>query len=78
MDREPFTVGDLRRHLKLYPDDYELLLPGGLTFYRVKQRGPELVAIEQNEVQCLLTDEFKARNPHVIAAFSPDGPVEVE
>ncbi len=42
------TVGDLRRHLSLYPDDFELKFEGILQFYRVKQRGPNLVTIEFN------------------------------
>ncbi len=48
-----FTVGDLRRHLQLYPDHYELIfgdgVTTGLTFYRTKQRDETLVQIEFNE-----------------------------
>lgn len=42
------TVGRLRQELELYPDDFELSF-SGLTFYRVKTRGPDLVQIEFNE-----------------------------
>jgi hypothetical protein len=44
---ERITVGELRNHLKLYSDDYELSFgSGNLQFYRVKQRGPNIVQIE--------------------------------
>jgi hypothetical protein len=48
--KEPFTVGDLRRHLKLCPDDYELRFGPSdtLTFYRTKMRADTLVQIEFN------------------------------
>jgi hypothetical protein len=42
------TVGDLRRDLSLYPDDMELYFEG-LVYYRVKQRGENLLQIELNE-----------------------------
>lgn len=42
------TVGILREHLAIYPDDYELDF-SGLEFYRLKQRGPELVQVEFSE-----------------------------
>lgn len=42
------TVGMLRDQLKIYPDNYELDF-SGLEFYRLKQRGPELVQVEFNE-----------------------------
>lgn len=42
------TVGDLRRDLALYPDTYEVSF-SGLQFYRVKQRGPDLIQIEFDE-----------------------------
>lgn len=43
------TVGDLRRQLEIFPDDAELYM-GGLRFYRLKSRGPQLVQLEFNEV----------------------------
>jgi hypothetical protein len=48
----PFTVGDLRSHLKLFADDFELTFGpvDTLTFYRTKQRGDKLVNIEFNEI----------------------------
>ncbi len=42
------TVGELRRELEVFPDDAELYF-GGLTFYRLKTRGPKLVALEFNQ-----------------------------
>jgi hypothetical protein len=46
-----FTVGDLRRHLELFPDDYELTFGPAdtLTFYRTKVRGDKLVNVEFSE-----------------------------
>jgi hypothetical protein len=51
----PFTVGALRRHLQVYPDDYELHFGDAaatppLTFYRTKTRGDAMVQIEFNEL----------------------------
>lgn len=43
------TVGDLRRQLKIYDQDADLYI-GGLTFYRLKRRGPNLVSMEFNEI----------------------------
>jgi hypothetical protein len=50
-----FTVGDLRRHLEVFADDWELqfgpsFTDGALTFYRTKARGEKLVQIEFNEL----------------------------
>jgi hypothetical protein len=50
-----FTVGDLRSHLKLFPDDYELIFSetmGGnkQIFYRTKKRGENLMQIELTEI----------------------------
>jgi len=39
------TVGDLRRRLEAFPDDAEVSF-GGLTFYQLRTRGPNLVLIE--------------------------------
>lgn len=43
------TVGMLKQMLEIYPDDYELDF-SGLEFYRLKQRGPELLQVEFNEL----------------------------
>lgn len=41
------TVGELRKHLELFSDDYELFFgSGNLEFYRTKSRGDKLVQIE--------------------------------
>ncbi len=41
------TVGDLRRHLENFPDDFDLFFgSGNLVFYRTKLRGDRLVQIE--------------------------------
>ena len=42
------TVGELKRDLSLYADDY-IITFGGLDFYRVKQRGDKLLQIEFNQ-----------------------------
>ena len=39
------TVGDLRRRLDAFPDDAEVSF-GGLTFYQLRTRGPNLVLME--------------------------------
>jgi hypothetical protein len=44
------TVGELRRHLNVFPDDWELFFgDGNLQFYRTKARGDKLVQIEFNQ-----------------------------
>ena len=42
------TVGDLRRQLSVYPEHYEVDF-SGLDFYRLKQRGDELIQVEFNQ-----------------------------
>ena len=42
------TVGDLRRDLEIYPDDYEIHFEG-FNYYRTKKRGDKIVQIELNE-----------------------------
>jgi hypothetical protein len=42
------TVGQLKAELEGWPEDMELTF-GGLTFYRLKQRGPELLQMEFNQ-----------------------------
>jgi hypothetical protein len=44
-DERSITVGMLKQHLDSYSDDDELDF-GGLTFYRLKRRGPKLVQVE--------------------------------
>ena len=46
---DTFTVGDLKRQLKIFPDDWELSFGGVLGFNRVKKRGDKLVDIEFNQ-----------------------------
>lgn len=46
MEKYPsITVGELRQHLAVYPDDYTIDF-SGLNFYRLKQRGPGHVQLE--------------------------------
>jgi hypothetical protein len=49
MTDNKFTVGDLRRLLNDWPEDHELIFQGGLTFYRLDIRGPNLVQLEFNQ-----------------------------
>lgn len=50
MPEYTMTVGDLRRHLAVFPDDWELTFgSGNLEFYRTKARGEKLVQIEFNQ-----------------------------
>ncbi|TAL51651.1 MAG: hypothetical protein EPN89_03080 [Methylovulum sp.] len=41
------TIAELKKELDAYPDHYQLSF-SGLAFYRLKQRGDELVQIEFN------------------------------
>jgi hypothetical protein len=51
------TVGQLRNHLKLYPDDFDLIFGGGnLKFYRVKLRGQNIVQIEFSQTTEMVPD----------------------
>lgn len=43
------TVGELIGALSIFPEDAELIFQGGLTLYRTKGRGDDLVQIEFNE-----------------------------
>ncbi|WP_298159812.1 hypothetical protein [Brevundimonas sp.] len=63
------TVGDLKRQLAGWPDDTELEFQGGMTFYRLKTRGKNMVQLEFNEPQAYLTEEFRQREPEVFVAF---------
>ena len=50
--RYPVTVGKLIDRLSVFPKDAELLFGGsvdGLSFYRIKSRGENLVQLEFNE-----------------------------
>jgi hypothetical protein len=42
------TVGDLKRHLSVFSDDYRIDF-SGLDFYRLKRRGDLLVQVEFNQ-----------------------------
>jgi hypothetical protein len=64
-----YTVGDLRRDLQAYDDDFELEIDGGLTVYRVKTRGDNLAVLEFNEIQAMLSPKFKKKFPEVKVAF---------
>jgi hypothetical protein len=45
VDPGGITVGELRRRLEAFPDDAEISF-GGLTFYQLKTRGPNVVLVE--------------------------------
>lgn len=50
MSEPKFTVGDLRRHLAGWPDDMELIFSDrGLDFYRLNDRGANLLQMEFNQ-----------------------------
>jgi hypothetical protein len=76
-----YTVGDLRRDLQAYNDDFELEIGGGLTVYRVKTRSDNLAVLEFNEFQAMLSPKFKKKFPEVKVAFcsvESDGSVAQE
>ena len=64
-----FTVGEMKRHLEGCDDNDELAFPGGLTFYRLKRRGSDLICLEVAEVEAPLSDELKKKFPEVKVAF---------
>ncbi len=66
---DAFTVGDLKRHLAAYDDDFELEFSGGLNFYRIKARGENLAVLEFNEFQAILSTKFRKKFPEVKVAF---------
>ncbi|MCX7300540.1 MAG: hypothetical protein NTX73_09235 [Rhodobacterales bacterium] len=66
---DTFTVGDLKRHLAAYNDDFELKFSGGLNFYRVKTRGDNLAVVEFNEFEAILSPKFKKKFPEVKFAY---------
>lgn len=43
------TAGELVRMLNHWPSDTEIIFQGGMTLYRLKDRGPGLVQIEFDE-----------------------------
>jgi len=76
MNEKTITVGELKSHLEHLNDDDELELPGGLTFYRIKQRGDDFYVLEVNEPFAYLSPSFKKKNPHVKVAFINTDDVE--
>ena len=52
------TVEILLAALAKYPPETELQFQGGLTYYRLKERGPALVQLEFNETP-LHSDGFR-------------------
>jgi hypothetical protein len=60
-----FTVGELRRHLKMYGDDTKLSFSGGLGFYRIKAWGDDEAIVEFNEPQADLSDRLKKQGVKV-------------
>jgi hypothetical protein len=63
------TVGDLKRHLAAYDDDFEIAFDGDLTFYRVKTRGENLAVVEFTEFKAILSPKFRRKFPEVKVAF---------
>jgi len=43
------SVGELKQHLSVYPDDFQLSF-GGLTYYRLKTRDENLVLMEFDQL----------------------------
>lgn len=68
---EEFTVGDLRRHLKVFSDDTVLEIAGGLTFYRLKLVDDKVVFLEFNEAEAELSPKDR-KNIQVAFMRIPD------
>lgn len=64
-----FTVGDLKRHLAAYDDDFELQFSDSLNFYQIKTRGDNLAVLEFNEFEAILSPKFRKKFPEVKVAF---------
>lgn len=47
--RRKMTVGELKKELQGWPDDYEITFSGVLEFSRLKGRGEKLVDMEFNQ-----------------------------
>ncbi|MBU0641066.1 MAG: hypothetical protein KKB50_19575 [Planctomycetes bacterium] len=43
------TVGELKKRLAAFPDDYQITFSGVLEFARLKKRGDKLVDVEFNQ-----------------------------
>lgn len=55
------TVGDLRRNLSMFPDEYEVTFgSGNLEFYRLKMRGTNIVQIEFSQNTEMVPDAPEA------------------
>jgi len=77
-DKHTLTVGEFRQQLAWANDDDELIFSGGLTFYRFKQRGDDLVQCEFDEPLGDIDDTFRRNNPHVQAVFISTDDVEFD
>lgn len=67
---DEMTVGDLLRQLQGCDPNDRLLFDGGVTFNRLKRRGPDLMVLEFNEIQADLSPAFRKRHPNVLVAFA--------
>ena len=77
-DDQKMTVGEFRQQLAWADDNDELIFSGGLSFYRFKQRGDNLVHCEFGEPLAFLDEDFKQNNPHVKAVFISIDDVEYD
>lgn len=69
MSNESLTVGELKEQLKGLKDSDKIILPGGLTFYRLNMVADNEFYIEPNEPQAYLSEAFKKNNPQLKVAF---------
>lgn len=67
-----FTVGDFKKHLEVFPNDWEIDF-SGLTFYRLKARGNTLVNVEFNEHVELLQLEGEKKPVPIYRLSQPAG-----
>lgn len=73
------TVGELRKQLAALPDDTKIDFAGKLSFNRLRYRQGRIL-VEFEEIEAMLSDEFKFKHPEVKAIFcsfeSDDSPIE--
>jgi hypothetical protein len=70
------TIGDLKRCLSVFDEDFELTFgTGDLTFYRAQSLGDRLVQIEFNEIyEVEGTEEARIAPPDLSFLADPNKP----
>lgn len=70
---DTFTVGELRRHLKSFPDNFKISFDGDVHFNRMKIIDDDELFIEWQEIHTELSPQFPKQHPTVKVAFCDTG-----